>query len=141
MARRALLKERARFMRANPSDAERKLWALFRNHRFAELKWKRQQVIDDLYIVDFICFEHRLIVEADGGQHADNRHDVQRDKYLAQQDFDVLRFWNNEILTNIDGVSGAIFSVVESLAAQTRGVPTPNPLPQGERALEGNINV
>jgi very-short-patch-repair endonuclease len=141
LERRALLKERARHMRANPTDAERKLWGLLRNHRFADLKWKRQQVIDDLYIVDFICFEHRMIVEADGGQHADNRHDKLRDRYLAQQDFAVLRFWNNEILTNLDGVSEAILGAINSLAAQTRGDPTPNPLPQGERALRGNSNV
>ncbi len=66
-------------------------------------KFRRQQTIDN-YIVDFVCFENRLIIEIDGGQHAENEKDVERDKYLSKNGFKVLRFWNNEVFTNIKGV-------------------------------------
>jgi very-short-patch-repair endonuclease len=126
LGRKALLKERARYMRANPTDAERRLWSILRNKRLAGLRWKRQQVIDDLYIVDFICFEHRLIVEADGSQHADNRADERRDAYLKSQGFQVMRFWNSDVLARTGNVGETIFAAVESFAAQTRGAPSPS---------------
>lgn len=127
----------ARRMRANPTDAEKRLWNVLRDKRLGELKWRRQEIIDDRYILDFVCYEHRLIVEADGSQHADSTKDRERDAWLIAQGFQVLRFWNNDILTNIEGVAEAILHAVENIAAQTRGDPTPNPLPQGERALDG----
>jgi len=67
------------------------------------LKFRRQQPIDN-YIVDFVCFEKRLVIEVDGGQHATQEKDALRDQYLQQQGFNVLRFWNNEVLQNINGV-------------------------------------
>ena len=60
------------------------------------------------YIVDFVCFEHRLIVEADGGQHAELASDAKRTKWLTEQGFRVLRFWNNEVLNNTDAILGEI---------------------------------
>ena len=141
LARHELLKKRARYMRANPTDAERKLWFILRDMRLNELRWRRQPVIDDRYIVDFICFEYRLIVEADGSQHAESEADVERDAWLKAQGFTVLRFWNSDILTNMEGVVEAIIAATRNNAAQTCGDPTPNPLPQGERALESASNV
>jgi very-short-patch-repair endonuclease len=141
LLRHELLKKRARYMRANPTDAERKLWYMLRDKRLNELRWRRQQVLDDRYIVDLICFEHRLIVEADGSQHAESQADVERDGWLKEQGFTVLRFWNSDILTNMEGVAEAIIAATRNNAAQTCGDPTPNPLPQGERALESASNV
>ena len=141
LARKALLLERARQMRSNPTDAERRLWSILRAGRFQGLRWRRQEIIDDLYIADFICFEHRLIVEADGGQHAENPHDAQRDAYLIAQGFRILRFWNNDILTNIEGVAANILDAIDSSGAQTRAVPTPQPLSRkGRGAFEGAHN-
>ena len=128
-------------MRANPTDCERKLWALLRDRRLGGDRWRRQEVIDDRYIVDFVCFEHRLIVEADGSQHAESRSDTERDIWLEEQGFRVLRFWNNEIASNIEGVAEAILAAIQSSAAQTRGDPTPFPLPQREGGPGGSLNV
>ena len=140
-SRHELLKKHARNMRANPTDAERKLWNILRDKRLNELRWRRQQVIDDRYIVDFICFEARLIVEADGSQHAECDADMERDAWLMSQGFTVLRFWNGETLKNMEGVAEAIIAATRNNAAQTCGDPTPNPLPQGERAIESALNV
>src|SRR3546814_11131237 len=91
LARKALLLERARAMRSNPTDAERRLWSILRTGRLEGLRWRRQEIIDDLYIADFICFEHRLIVEAAGGQHAENAYDANRDTYLTATAFRTTR--------------------------------------------------
>ena len=109
---RSLLLERAKAMRSNPTEAERRLWAILRNKRLAGFKFKRQVVVDH-YIVDFMNFEHRLIVEADGSQHADSPADVRRDAYLAGQDFRVLRFWNNDILAQPENVAEAIWHALQ----------------------------
>src|SRR5215217_1724795 len=94
--RHKLLQDRARAMRLNPTDAERRLWSMLRHRRVPTFKFKRQFVIDP-YIVDFICFERRLIVEADGSQHAESADDVRRDTFLRSEGFSVLRFWNHDI--------------------------------------------
>jgi very-short-patch-repair endonuclease len=141
LARKALLLDRARAMRSNPTDAERRLWSILRAKRLADLRWRRQVIIDDLYIADFICFEHRLIVEADGGQHAENPHDSDRDAYLTTQGFRILRFWNNDVLTNSDSVAEAILRAIDSSGAQTRADPTPQPLSRkGRGAFAGAHN-
>lgn len=140
-ARRKWLIKRARYMRANPTEAERRIWNILRHRRLGELRWRRQEIIDDLYIVDFICFEHRLIIEADGSQHADNEEDAARDAYLQSQGFRVLRFWNGDILANIEGLAESVLHAVGILGAQTCADPTPNPLPQGEGASESISNV
>src|SRR5688572_5262797 len=76
-----LLQERAREMRKNPTEAERRLWAMLRDRRMPAFKFERQFVIDP-YIVDFVCFERRIIVEADGSQHAESEYDCLRDRFL-----------------------------------------------------------
>ena len=74
-------------------------------------KFRRQQVIDP-YIADFVCLERRLIIEADGSQHAESEYDVRRDAFLARQGFSLLRFWNNDVLNNPAGVVDAIFAAL-----------------------------
>jgi very-short-patch-repair endonuclease len=141
LARKALLLDRARAMRSTPTDAERRLWSILRAGRLEGLRWRRQEIIDDLYIADFICFEHRLIVEADGGQHAENAYDTDRDAYLTAQGFRILRFWNNDVLENSQGVAEAILDAIDSSGAQTRADPTPQPLSRkGRGAFEGAHN-
>jgi very-short-patch-repair endonuclease len=95
-------------MRANPTDAERRLWSILRSRRLAGFKFKRQVIIDS-YIADFVCFERRMIIEADGSQHAESEYDKRRDAYLRWQGFAVLRFWNNDILGDSESVAAAIW--------------------------------
>jgi very-short-patch-repair endonuclease len=102
-----LLKTRARKMRWEPSDAEARMWRLLRDRRFAGFKFRRQEMLGR-YIVDFACFESKLIVELDGGQHADSKYDLARDAWLSARGFVVLRFWNNDVLGNPSGVQHVI---------------------------------
>ena len=116
---------RAKWMRANPTDAEKALWQILRAKRLAGYKFKRQVVLD-WYIADFVNFEQRLIVEADGSQHAESEYDKRRDAYLVSLDFRVLRFWNNEILQNAPGVHQAILAALGPLPADAaRRPPSP----------------
>ena len=101
----------AKRMRKEPTEAESRLWSLLRAGRTAGAKFKRQEQIGD-YIVDFACFGSRLIIEADGSQHANNPQDLNRDNWLRAQGFRVLRFWNNDILLDTDAVAGAIHEAV-----------------------------
>ena len=94
---------RARTLRRNSTQAELKLWSILRDRQFKHLKFRRQQPLGP-YFVDFVCFEHRLIVELDGGQHTEEA-DAIRTGWLQAQGFRVLRFWNNDVLTNPDGVA------------------------------------
>ena len=93
----------ARQLRSRMTVAERKLWFALKDRRFSAFKFRRQVPIGP-YVVDFLCFERRLVVEVDGGQHAESVRDVIRDQWLAQNDFRVLRFWNSDVLQNLDGV-------------------------------------
>ena len=104
---------RAKWMRSNPTEAERKLWQILRNKRLVGYKFKRQVVLD-WYIADFVNFEHRLIVEADGSQHAENDYDERRDAHLKGEGFEVLRFWNNTILDEHWVVEDAIWHALHS---------------------------
>ena len=123
-------------MRSQPTNAERALWQLLRAKRFAGYKFKRQVPIDR-DIVDFICFAHRLIVEADGSQHADSAYDAERDAHLIGLNFRVIRFWNNDILTNIEGVSEAIWAALQDETS----TPSPQSLSRkGRGALTGAHN-
>ena len=93
-----------KILRKRPTDAEQLLWKQLRLKQLEGLKFRRQQPLDN-YIADFVCFERRIVVEVDGGQHAIQKEDdVLRDTYLTQQGFQVLRFWNNEVLQNINAV-------------------------------------
>jgi very-short-patch-repair endonuclease len=89
------------------TDAERKLWFALRDRRFAQFKFRRQVPVGP-FIADFVCFETRLVVEIDGGQHAGSLADKRRDRWFAKNNFWVLRFWNNEVLSNLEGVSTLI---------------------------------
>ena len=115
-------------MRSAPTEAEHRLWQILRAKRLSGYKFKRQLPIDN-YIVDFVSLRHRLVVEADGGQHGAEA-DAPRDAYLKGQGFRVLRFWNDDIFNNEEGV---LLTIVDTLAA-----PLPNPSPaegRGERGL------
>jgi len=94
----------ARNLRKRFTEAEKLLWRYLRARQLEGLKFRRQQPIGN-YIVDFVCFEKGLVIEVDGGQHAIEREkDKERDKWLKGQGLKILRFWNNEVLTNIGGV-------------------------------------
>ena len=96
--------DNAKSLRTNQTDAEQRLWYHLRAHRFMDLKFKRQKPMGR-YIVDFVCEEHRLIVEIDGGQHAEQTtYDQHRDAWLRSQGYTVLRFWNNEVMQQLEGV-------------------------------------
>jgi adenine-specific DNA-methyltransferase len=98
----------AKALRRRMTDAERKLWSVLRNRQLGEYKFRRQAAIGP-YIVDFVCFEEKLVIEIDGGQHADNSEkDAIRTERLEADGFQVIRFWNNEVLGNTDGVIRAI---------------------------------
>jgi very-short-patch-repair endonuclease len=101
-------KDRARELRKNPTDAERALWKHLRLRQARGHKFRRQQIIGQ-YVVDFVCFERRLIIEVDGGQHSEeSAYDRERDKWLAEQGFHVLRFWNNQVLKEMEAVREVI---------------------------------
>ncbi len=94
----------AKNLRKKLTDTERILWTRLRAKQLEGLKFRRQEPIGE-YIVDFVCYERGIIIEADGGQHSSEKEkDAVRDKWLKKEGFKVLRFWNNEILTNIEGV-------------------------------------
>ena len=118
----------ARSMRKAPTDVERKLWWHLR-HRLAPTGTHfRRQVRIDRYIVDFACHAKRLIIEVDGSQHATRLHaDLERTKVLEAHGYRLLRYWNNEVLRNIDGV----LEQIQSAMTCPTGTPTPNPSPQG----------
>ena len=101
------MKEFSRAMRKNPTQAENKLWQELRSKKLG-FGFRRQFVIDSKYIADFVCLEKRLIIECDGGQHNQNFDDIERNFYLESQNFRILRFWNNEILENLEGVLSVI---------------------------------
>ncbi|ABE40036.1 endonuclease domain-containing protein [Rhodopseudomonas pseudopalustris] len=101
----------AKTLRAGATDAERALWRLLRSRRLAHLKFRRQVPIGS-WIVDFVCFEQRLIVEADGSQHADSERDQARDQDLMDRGFRILRFWNNDILARSQAVLESIWDAV-----------------------------
>lgn len=94
--------ERARRLRRNMTEAERKLWNELRGRRLNGLKFRRQVWIGH-YIVDFLCVEQRLIVEADGGQHSEET-DAPHTAFLKQEGYRGIRFWNNDVLENLEAV-------------------------------------
>lgn len=98
-------------MRAHPTEAEKRLWALLRDRPLAAFKFRRQQVIAP-YIVDFVRLAERLIIEADGSQHADTKDDTWRHGFLRGQGFRLLRFWNNQVLAESDAAASAIFAAL-----------------------------
>jgi very-short-patch-repair endonuclease len=101
-----------RRLRGQQTDAERKLWFALRDRRLGGFKFVRQEAIGP-FVVDFICREKSLVIEVDGGQHAENAADAKRDTYLAGQGYRVMRFWNNDVLSNREGVLETILSALQ----------------------------
>lgn len=99
----------ARAMRGNATLAETMLWNALRNKQLEGFKFKRQVPLDG-YILDFVCFDARLIVEVDGHQHAESEGDARRDAWFQSQGFRVFRVWNGEVERNLDGVCLTILS-------------------------------
>ena len=93
----------ARRLRVNQTDAETVLWNRIRNRQVDGHKFVRQEPIGG-YVCDFVCRERFLIIEVDGGQHSESAADVVRDRRLAEGGYRVLRFWNNDVLGNLEGV-------------------------------------
>lgn len=107
----------AKAMRSDQTAAEKRLWSILRAKRLAGFKFKRQVPVDH-YIADFVSFERRVIIEADGSQHLDSASDQTRDAYLEGEGFRILRFWNSDILKNPDGVAEAILAALETPLSQ-----------------------
>jgi very-short-patch-repair endonuclease len=110
------LVRRARKLRVDATDAERKLWQVLRRRELAGWKFRRQRPIDQ-YIVDFACIEAVLVVEVDGGQHAENAADQVRTRRLEALGWEVLRFWNPDVLINSEGVLTMILVALERRGA------------------------
>jgi very-short-patch-repair endonuclease len=100
-------------LRRNETDAERKLWSLLRSRQLDGYKFRRQEVIGP-FIVDFCCFDRRLVVELDGGQHAEQiEEDAQRTSELNRRGFRVLRFWDDEVLQKTESVLEVILRALK----------------------------
>jgi very-short-patch-repair endonuclease len=91
------IRDFARKMRRQPTDAETKMWRLLRDRRLAQFKFRRQVPFQN-FILDFVCFEKRLVVEIDGSQHADSGRDTAREAILLAEGFRIARYWNNDVL-------------------------------------------
>jgi very-short-patch-repair endonuclease len=122
--------QRVKELRRNQTDAENFLWQLLRNRQFFDKKFKRQEPFPP-YIVDFYCHEEKIVIELDGGQHADPQaieYDQARTTFLESKGLTVLRFWNNDIFKNTEGVLETIYQHF----SENLGIPHPNLLPKGE---------
>jgi very-short-patch-repair endonuclease len=106
MLDRALMRERARAMRKAPTDAERAMWRIIGRDQLG-VRFRRQHRMGD-FIADFVCLSRRVVVEVDGGQHNGSAYDARRDAWFKARGFQVLRFWNPDVLTNPDGVGRRI---------------------------------
>jgi very-short-patch-repair endonuclease len=110
----------ARSQRQQHSDAEHLMWSLLRGRRFSGMKFRRQQPIAR-YVLDFYCDEAKIAIELDGGQHnteSARRHDSQRTTFLQERGIIVLRFWNNEVLEETEGVLEAIHNALTPTLSQ-----------------------
>jgi very-short-patch-repair endonuclease len=101
----------AKRLRKNLTEAEKRLWYFLRAHRFQGLKIRRQTPIGP-YVVDFVSFQHRLVIEVDGGQHGVEA-DIKRDDWLKSEGFRVLRFWNNDVLKHTEVVLTEISKAID----------------------------
>jgi very-short-patch-repair endonuclease len=99
--------KQARALRREPTEVEKRLWRLLRDRRFGGVKFRRQFPIGP-FIADFACPAHRVVIELDGGQHAESLSDRRRDGFMAGQGWRVLRFWNAELIENPNAVLARI---------------------------------
>jgi very-short-patch-repair endonuclease len=118
---RARTVKRAKELRRNMTDAEKLLWSRIRRDQIDGLPFRKQVPIGD-YVADFACLPIRLVIEVDGGQHdAQKEYDDARTAVLEGQGYRVLRFWNNEVLGNIEGVLAVLLETCRSLKQSSRG--------------------
>jgi very-short-patch-repair endonuclease len=103
---------KARQLRQRSTDAERRMWSALRDRRLMKYKFRRQHPLVD-FIVDFACTEYQLVIELGGGQHADSAGETRRTAWLEGQGWKVLRFWNNDVLGNTNGVIETILRTLE----------------------------
>ncbi|WP_084580777.1 endonuclease domain-containing protein [Sphingomonas azotifigens] len=132
----------ARHMRNNPTDAELALWQALSARKVGGVRFNRQVKVPP-YVCDFVARSLKLVVEVDGGQHAVNAaDDVQRTRYLEAKGYRVLRFWNNDVLGNLDGVVAEIERVIETMATARPSRQTVSsgdrPSPNPSRKREGS---
>ncbi|MDQ0509510.1 endonuclease domain-containing protein [Ancylobacter amanitiformis] len=116
---------RARQLRRNQTDVEKLLWSRLRDRQLDGWKFRRQEPIDR-FTVDFLCADAKLVIELDGGQHSVET-DAERSRMIEASGYLVIRFWNNDVNDNIEGVLARILEILRADA------PHPNPLPHGER--------
>lgn len=108
-----LLTQRARELRKKPTHAERFLWQYLRNSQMCGCKFRRQEVLGS-YIADFVCFEPKLVIELDGGQHVEqSAYDAKRTEYMESLGYKVIRFWNDEVVNQTDSVLETIYQYLE----------------------------
>ena len=106
---------RARELRQNQTEAEARLWSRLRAHRMAGVQFRRQHAIGD-YIVDFCSPRRKLIIELDGSQHLDQaEYDLERTQYLETKGYCVLRFWNNDVMNDIEIVLNTIWNEINKV--------------------------
>ncbi|HEV8692794.1 MAG TPA: endonuclease domain-containing protein [Lysobacter sp.] len=117
-----------RQLRNNMTDAEQALWQCLRSRQMAGCKFRRQHPYYH-YILDFVCLEHKLVIEVDGGQHAESMEDRDRDRFLEAGGFRVLRFWNHNVLQMTEAVGDMIY---QALMHTEQHHPLPGPPLEGE---------
>ncbi len=127
----------ARALRKNPTESERALWKHLRLRQLGGWKFRRQHPLGP-YIVDFVCLEKRLVIELDGGQHSEQTlYDTERTAWLETQGFQVLRFWNNQVLQETEVVKEVILEALRTSPPPSSS-PHLNPPPLGGRRRESN---
>ena len=125
----------ARNLRKNSTEAEKILWQKLRNKQLEGFKFRRQQIVGR-YVVDFVNFERKLVIELDGSQHAlEEERDGKRDHWLQAQGFEVLRYWNNEVFENLEGVLEGIRQRLLALS------PSPSPSHPGRGDIWGKSSL